>query len=52
MKKNKPKYLFMLDLDGTVLASSTSGAIHPLTKQAIKKATKLGHIVCLVTGRP
>lgn len=50
--KTKEKYLFALDLDGTVLSSSVENTIHPLTVKGIKKAIKEGHIVCLITGRP
>ena len=46
------KYLFAIDLDGTLLSSSTDNTIHPLTIKGIKRAIKEGHIVCLVTGRP
>ncbi len=48
----KNKYLFAIDLDGTLLSSSVKNEIHPLTKKAIKRASKEGHIVCLITGRP
>lgn len=51
MKKNK-RFLFALDLDGTVLSSSASGKIHPLTKKGIKRAIDEGHVICLITGRP
>lgn len=50
--KTKEKYLFALDLDGTVLSSSVENTIHPLTVKGIKKAIKEGHVVCLITGRP
>lgn len=46
------KYLFAIDLDGTLLSSSTKNTIHKKTKDGIKRAIKEGHIVCLVTGRP
>ena len=52
MKQNNEKYLFVLDLDGTVLASSETGEIHPLTKKGIRRAVDEGHVVCIVTGRP
>ncbi|WP_025755195.1 Cof-type HAD-IIB family hydrolase [Mycoplasmopsis cricetuli] len=48
----KEKYLFAIDLDGTTLLSSTTGEIHDLTVNAIKRATEEGHIVCILTGRP
>lgn len=50
--KNKERYLFAIDLDGTLLSSSVKNTIHPLTIQGIEKAVKEGHIVCLITGRP
>ncbi len=46
------KLLFAIDLDGTLLANSSSGEIHPKTYDAIQRAKKEGHIVCLITGRP
>ena len=53
MKNNKSKkYLFAIDLDGTLLSSSTKNTIHELTKKGVKKAISEGHIVCLITGRP
>lgn len=52
MKTIKEKHLFMLDLDGTVLASSSTGEIHPLTKQGIQRAVSEGHVVAIITGRP
>lgn len=51
-KSNPNKYLFAIDLDGTLLSSSVENLIHPLTKKAIKRAINEGHIVCLITGRP
>ncbi len=50
MKKNK--YLFAIDLDGTLLSSSTENSIHPLTRKGIEKAINEGHYICLITGRP
>lgn len=50
--KEKPKYLFSIDLDGTLLASSAEGTIHGETFKAIQRAKKEGHIVCIMTGRP
>ncbi|WKX02678.1 Cof-type HAD-IIB family hydrolase [Candidatus Mycoplasma mahonii] len=46
------KYLFVIDLDGTVLADSSTSKIHKDTIEAINKAKKEGHIVCIATGRP
>lgn len=51
MKKERERFLFALDLDGTVLSSSSTGEIHKLTKKGIKKAINEGHIVCLITAR-
>lgn len=51
MTKNE-RYLFAVDLDGTVLADSSKNIIHPLTKKGIKKAIDEGHVVCILTGRP
>ncbi|TQC51569.1 HAD family phosphatase [Mycoplasmopsis mucosicanis] len=50
--QEKQKYMFAIDLDGTLLSSSAKGTIHPVAKQAIKRAVDEGHIVCLITGRP
>jgi len=52
MENKKEKFLFAIDLDGTLLASSATGVIHDKTFEAIKRAQKEGHIVCAVTGRP
>ncbi|UWD34334.1 Cof-type HAD-IIB family hydrolase [Mesomycoplasma molare] len=51
-KKNKERYLFALDLDGTVLSNSAKGEMHPDTEEAIKQAVAEGHIICIITGRP
>lgn len=45
------KRLILVDLDGTALKSNGK-EIHPLTLEVLKKASELGHIVCIVTGRP
>ncbi|MGZ9413717.1 Cof-type HAD-IIB family hydrolase [Mycoplasma sp. 480] len=52
MKNKKQRYLFALDLDGTVLANSATGEMHPDTIEAIKLAKSQGHVVCIITGRP
>ncbi|TPE57740.1 HAD family phosphatase [[Mycoplasma] falconis] len=49
---NQRRFLFALDLDGTLLADSGAGTIHPETEKAIKRAVKEGHIVSIITGRP
>lgn len=46
------RHLFLIDLDGTLLMDSTKSIIHQKDMAAIKKAIKLGHIVCIATGRP
>ncbi|MGL5732809.1 MAG: Cof-type HAD-IIB family hydrolase [Metamycoplasmataceae bacterium] len=48
----KEKYLFAIDLDGTVLSNSITNEIHPRTLEAIKMAKDQGHIVSIITGRP
>ncbi|UUD36999.1 COF family HAD hydrolase protein [Mycoplasmopsis californica] len=52
MKKTKERYLFCIDIDGTLLENSAENIIHPLAKEAIVRATNEGHVVCLITGRP
>ncbi|WNM13785.1 Cof-type HAD-IIB family hydrolase [Mesomycoplasma ovipneumoniae] len=52
MKISKNRYLFVLDLDGTVLSDSANSEIHPDTESEIKRAVELGHVVCILTGRP
>ncbi|AGJ90535.1 Cof-type HAD-IIB family hydrolase [Mycoplasma putrefaciens] len=51
LKKLDVKRLILVDLDGTVLKSSTDDEIHPVTKNALQNAMKQGHTVCIVTGR-
>ncbi|QJR44000.1 Cof-type HAD-IIB family hydrolase [Mycoplasma miroungirhinis] len=46
------RFLFAIDLDGTLLANSATGAIHPKTEEQIKRAVNEGHIVSIITGRP
>lgn len=48
----KEKYLFAIDLDGTVLSNSITNEIHPRTVEGIKMAVEKGHIVSIITGRP
>ncbi|WP_029512616.1 Cof-type HAD-IIB family hydrolase [Mycoplasmopsis iners] len=52
MDLNKEKFLFAIDLDGTLLAKSSTGEIHEKTFNAILRAKEEGHVVCLLTGRP
>ncbi|WP_029905926.1 Cof-type HAD-IIB family hydrolase [Mycoplasmopsis opalescens] len=52
MENKQEKFLFAIDLDGTLLASSAEGTIHEETFNAIQRAKNEGHIVCAVTGRP
>lgn len=46
------KWLFTIDLDGTLLKNSSTGEINPKDKKAIKDLVKDGHVVTIVTGRP
>lgn len=46
------KYLFAIDLDGTVLSNSITNEIHPKTIEGIRMAIDKGHIVSIITGRP
>ncbi|MGL6124938.1 MAG: Cof-type HAD-IIB family hydrolase [Metamycoplasmataceae bacterium] len=48
----KERYLFAIDLDGTVLSNSITNEIHPRTIEGIKMAKERGHIVSIITGRP
>lgn len=49
---NKNKYLFLIDLDGTLLQNSAKAIVGEREKKAIQRAKDEGHIVCIVTGRP
>ncbi|MGX9340701.1 Cof-type HAD-IIB family hydrolase [Mycoplasma sp. 128] len=52
-RRNKQrKFLFAIDLDGTLLASSAEQTIHPKTVEQIKRAVDEGHVVSIITGRP
>ena len=46
------KHLFLIDLDGTLLKDSSKNIIHKKDIEAVKRATKEGHVVCIATGRP
>lgn len=46
------KYLFVVDLDGTMLTNSATGEISEANQAAVKRAIDLGHKVCIATGRP
>lgn len=48
----KDKWLFTIDLDGTLLKDSKTGEVSNVDKRAIKRLIKEGHVVCIVTGRP
>ncbi|ALV23211.1 hypothetical protein ASO20_00780 [Mycoplasma sp. (ex Biomphalaria glabrata)] len=50
MDKSKP-WLICIDLDGTTIKSDGFSISHA-NKLAIKKAKELGHIICIVSGRP
>ncbi|WP_027334314.1 Cof-type HAD-IIB family hydrolase [Mycoplasma elephantis] len=52
MEKNKERYLFCIDIDGTLLENSSENSISQTNKEAILRASREGHIVCLITGRP
>lgn len=46
------RFLFIVDLDGTLLEDTFTSKINDFSKEIIKKAIQQGHVVCLVTGRP
>lgn len=46
------QFLFIVDLDGTLLDDTITSRINDLSKKAIQKAIQQGHVVCIVTGRP
>ncbi|MCK5867369.1 MAG: Cof-type HAD-IIB family hydrolase [Mycoplasmataceae bacterium] len=46
------KWLFSIDLDGTLLKNSATGEIAKEDIEAIDKLKKAGHIVTIITGRP
>lgn len=46
------KWLFTIDLDGTLLKDSSTGEISKQDQDAIKRLRDAGHIVTIVTGRP
>ena len=52
MIDKKNKWLITIDLDGTLLKDSLTGEMHKLDVKAIKKLSSIGHIVCIVTGKP
>ncbi|WP_373441352.1 Cof-type HAD-IIB family hydrolase [Metamycoplasma equirhinis] len=49
---DKRRFLFAIDLDGTLLADSSAGTMHEKTESTIKRAVEEGHIVSIITGRP
>ncbi|EGV00589.1 COF family HAD hydrolase protein [Mycoplasmopsis columbina SF7] len=51
-QETKRKFLFAIDLDGTLLASSSTGEIHEKTLNAIQRAKNEVHVICILTGRP
>jgi len=53
MKLKNPhlRRLILVDLDGTVLQKNGQ-TIHPKTLEVLQQATKDGHTVCILTGRP
>lgn len=50
--EGKERYLFVLDLDGTVLKNSFTGEVDTETIKAVRRAIDQGHEVCIATGRP
>lgn len=52
MKKvdDRERVLIVSDLDSTLL--NNKGELDPLTIKVVKRLTAMGHIFCLVTGRP
>lgn len=46
------KYLFVVDLDGTMLKNSATGEICSANILAVRRAISEGHKVCIATGRP
>lgn len=48
--ERESKYLIACDLDGTLLNNQSK--LSKTTIEGIKKITKAGHYVCIVTGRP
>lgn len=49
---NEKRFLFTIDLDGTLLKDSSTGEICQENIDAIRKLKEKGHVVCIVTGRP
>ncbi|MCK5945640.1 MAG: HAD-IIB family hydrolase, partial [Mycoplasmataceae bacterium] len=48
----KEKYLFLCDLDGTLLNNSSESTISDIDKEAIARLRAEGHIFAIATGRP
>ena len=48
----KEKYLFLCDLDGTLLSDSANSTINKKDVDAIKRLREAGHIFAIATGRP
>ncbi|MCK5787470.1 MAG: HAD hydrolase family protein [Chlamydiia bacterium] len=48
----KEKYLFLCDLDGTLLNNSSESTISDIDKEAISRLRAEGHIFAIATGRP
>ncbi|MBT1329134.1 HAD family phosphatase [Mycoplasma bovis] len=48
----KEKFLFAIDLDGTLLSSSRENIVPENCIKAIQRAKDEGHVVCIFTGRP
>lgn len=50
--KEKNNYLFVIDLDGTLLKNSATSEISDENYKAVRRAIDGGHKVCIATGRP
>lgn len=46
------RWLFTIDLDGTLLQDSSKGVVSAEDQKAVRRAIEEGHVVCIVTGRP
>ena len=51
-QNKKDRFLFAIDLDGTLLKESSTCELNQKDIKAVKKLKDAGHIVCIITGRP